>query len=95
MYVVDLVGYTGTVVGTLVMLPQLVKTWRTRRVHDLSFWMLALYVVNCALWLVYGLLISARPVIVCNAIAIVISIVQVWMKLSFGRLHEIAGNRGR
>jgi MtN3 and saliva related transmembrane protein len=87
MSIVDTVGYTGTVVGTLVMLPQLVKTWRTRQVQDLSLWMLALYFVNCALWLSYGILISARPIVVCNAIALVISAVQVWMKLAFGRIR--------
>ena len=80
---VDAVGYSGTLVGTLVMLPQVARTWRTRRAHDVSLWMLALYFVNCALWLSYGLLLGAKPVVLCNAISLVISAAQLWMKFAF------------
>jgi MtN3 and saliva related transmembrane protein len=81
---VDVVGYSGTVVGTLVMMPQVIRTWRTRRANDVSFWMLTLYFLNCALWLSYGLMISAKPVIVCNGISLGISAAQLCMKVAFG-----------
>ena len=79
----NLVGYTAAVVGTFLMLPQVVKSWRTKRVEDLSLGMTVLYFFNCLLWLIYGLLITAFPMIVANAAALVVSIVQVVLKLKY------------
>jgi len=79
----NVIGYTAAVVGTLLMLPQVVKSWRTKRVEDLSLGMTVLYFLNCLLWLLYGLLITALPMIVANATALVVSIVQVVLKLKY------------
>ncbi|MGA9365526.1 MAG: SemiSWEET family transporter [Bacteroidota bacterium] len=79
----NLVGYTAAVVGTFLMLPQVVKSWRTKRVEDLSLGMTILYFLNCLLWLIYGLLITAVPMIVANSTGLVISIIQVALKLKY------------
>jgi MtN3 and saliva related transmembrane protein len=81
----NVIGYTAAVVGTLLMLPQVVKSWRTKRVEDLSLGMTVLYFFNCLLWLLYGLLITALPMIVANATALVVSILQAILKLQYGR----------
>jgi MtN3 and saliva related transmembrane protein len=78
-----LIGYAATAVGTVLMLPQVIRSWRTRRVDDLSLAMVLLYVANCSLWLVYGFLIDAGPVILANAAGLVISIVQLVLKLRY------------
>lgn len=80
---INIIGYTAVAVGTSLMLPQVIKAWKTKRVEDLSFGMVVLYFFNCLLWLLYGLLIAALPVIVANSIALVISIAQVILKLKY------------
>lgn len=79
----NVIGYTATVVGTCLMLPQIIKSWKTRSVGDLSLGMVTLYFFNCLLWLTYGILIVAVPVIIANGIGLVISIVQVGLKLKY------------
>lgn len=79
----DIVGYAATVVGTCLMLPQIIKSWRTRSVGDLSLGMVVLYFFNCLLWLIYGVLLGAMPVIIANAIGLVISIIQLGLKLRY------------
>ena len=54
-----------------------------KRVDDLSFASVTLYFANSLLWLAYGLLIAAWPVAVANALALVISIVQLSLKLKY------------
>lgn len=76
----NIVGYTATVVGTLLMVPQVVRAIRTKHMKDVSGAMIAAYVLNCFLWGLYGILIGAIPVIVCNGIALVIGIVQAGLK---------------
>lgn len=83
---VSVVGYSAAAVGTVLMLPQVIRSWRTRRVDDLSFAMVGLYVTNCALWLAYGLLSGLPPVWITNAAALVISLMQLVLKIRYGRV---------
>lgn len=82
---INIIGYSAAVIGTSLMLPQVFKSYRTKSVTDLSWGMLVLYFLNCALWLVYGILISASHLILTNAIALVISIFQVLLKLRYSK----------
>lgn len=83
----ETIGYLAAIIGTSLMLPQVIKSVRTKRVHDLSWLMLILYFTNCLLWGIYGYLISAMPIIICNAIALLISIVQLGLKLKYEKLE--------
>lgn len=85
MTVTTVIGYLAAAVGTVLMLPQVIRSWRTREVSDLSLGMVWLYVANCALWLTYGLLADVRPVWITNAAALAISLVQLGLKLRHGR----------
>jgi MtN3 and saliva related transmembrane protein len=84
MFVTNLIGYLAAVVGTVLMLPQVIRSWRTREMHDVSLGMVWLYVANCGLWLTYGLLADLRPVWLTNGAALAISLVQLWLKLRSG-----------
>lgn len=79
----DIVGYAAMIVGTGVMLPQIVKSLQTKKVEDLSLGMVWLFFFNCLLWFTYGILIRASPVIIANGIGLVISVVQVFLGLKY------------
>ena len=81
--ITEIIGYTAAVVGTSLMLPQVIKSIKTKKVDDLSIGMLTLYFFNCGLWLTYGILIVAWPLVVCNFIALIISIVQIVLKKKY------------
>ncbi len=79
----QIIGYLAATIGTLLMLPQVIKVIKTKKVNDVSLMMCVLYFLNCSLWLTYGLLILAWPVIVCNFIALIVSIIQLALKLKY------------
>lgn len=83
MVIVEIIGYLAAAVGTSLMLPQVIKSLKTKRMEDVSLVMLVLYFFNCILWLAYGALISAWPVIISNFIALIISIIQLFLKLKY------------
>lgn len=70
-------GFTtvlGLVAGTLTtlsFLPQLLKAWKSRSTHDISFGMLALFSAGLVLWIVYGLIVADVPVIMANSVTLV------------------------
>lgn len=67
----------GTMAGfctTFAFVPQLIKIWRQGG-RDLSYGMLALYLIGAILWFIYGVLLHAQAVIITNfATAIVIAL---------------------
>lgn len=79
----NVIGVSATIVGTSIMLPQIYKSLKTKKVSDVSWGMLVLYFLNCLLWLVYGVLISAPPLIATNGIALCISILQIILKIKY------------
>ena len=82
--ITDLIGYAAVVVGTSLMLPQVVKSFRTKKMGDVSLGTVALYFFNCLLWLIYSWLIRAWPPVVANAIGLAISVVQIRLKMLYG-----------
>lgn len=47
--------------------PQVVHTWRSKSVRDISLRMYLLLCLGVTLWLVYGLLIDSLSIILANA----------------------------
>lgn len=76
-------GYSATVVGTGLMVPQVFKTWRSKRADDVSWGMSGLYFLNCALWFGYGATIDSTPLMLTNGIAGIISVLQIGLKVKY------------
>lgn len=79
-----IIGYMAAVFGTALMVPQVYKSFITRRVDDISMVMLIIYLINCCLWGIYGILIKSMPVILCNSMAFIIGLLQTVLKIKFG-----------
>ena len=84
MNLIDWVGSLAAILTTTSFVPQAWHTFRTRDVSGISLGMYAAFTLGVALWLVYGLLIGAWPVIIANAITLVLALAILWMKLRFG-----------
>ncbi len=69
----DLIGFLAGTLTTLAFLPQVVKTWKSRSAHDLSLSMFAIFCTGVAMWLIYGLMTMAWPVIIANALTLVLA----------------------
>ena len=62
----DGVGYLAGLLTTGSAIPQVVKSWRTRSVQDLSLLMLCMLNVGLLCWLVYGISYRDWPVALTN-----------------------------
>lgn len=82
----DLIQILGLVAGactSLAALPQLIKTWKTKEVGELSTKMFLLYVVGMSMWLTYGIIKSDVPIIITNAIALIFQGLMLFLKLKY------------
>jgi MtN3 and saliva related transmembrane protein len=80
----DLVGYGAATLTTLSFLPQAWLTFRTRDVRGISLGMYSVFTMGIALWLLYGLMTGAWPIVVANAITLALASSILVMKLVYG-----------
>lgn len=81
MSAIDLLGYAAAACTTCAFIPQALLTWRTRRVDGVSLGMYVVFTIGVALWLGYGLMIGAWPIVAANAVTLVLALFILAMKL--------------
>jgi len=81
----ELVGYCAAFLTTLSFLPQAWLTFRTKDVRGISLGMYSVFTVGVALWLLYGLLMGAWPIVAANAVTLALASVILCMKLRYGQ----------
>ena len=77
------VGLVAGLLTSIASLPQLIKTWRSRHVRDLSIWQPLLLSVGVALWLIYGILIRDIPLILANITPLICNLLLTAMKIRY------------
>jgi MtN3 and saliva related transmembrane protein len=83
----DSTGWIGSAAATLTtvaFIPQVWKIFRSRNTADISLGMYALFTLGVALWLTYGILLAAWPIIIANSVTLLIAGAVLVMKLKFG-----------
>ena len=80
----ELIGYAAAILTTTAFIPQAWLTWRSRRVDGVSLGMYIIFTLGITLWLGYGLLIGAWPIIAANAITLPLAVFIVSMKIRYG-----------
>lgn len=81
---VSLIGSAAALCTTGAYIPQLVKTWRSRRAADISGHMFALLMLGTALWLAYGILKNDWAIIAANAVSLALASAVMALKLRHG-----------
>jgi MtN3 and saliva related transmembrane protein len=81
---IDLIGAFAGTLSTVAFVPQVWRVWKTRSARDLSLPMYLIFTTGVALWLVYGLMLGAAPIIVCNGLTLILAGTVLAMKLKFG-----------
>ena len=77
----EIIGYVAAFCTTLAFLPQLIHTLKVKHTEGVSLGMYSLFVIGIVLWLVYGVLIDAMPVIVANVITLVFASIILGVKI--------------
>jgi len=79
----EVVGYMAAALTTIAFLPQALHTWRTRSTHGISLGMYAIFTSGLVLWLAYGILLGAWPIIIANTVTLPLAISILAMKIFY------------
>lgn len=80
---VDIIGYAGGALTLINMLPQVIKSYRTKSVEDVSLPMVVIFALSMILWTAYGFLISNMPLIIMDAGGFFVSLIEILLILKY------------
>ena len=83
-HLADWIGTLAATLTTVAFIPQAWIIWKKRHAHDVSLGMYGIFTAGVALWLVYGWVIGAWPIIIANAVTFALALFILLMKIRFG-----------
>jgi MtN3 and saliva related transmembrane protein len=83
MQFVEVLGFVAGACTTAAFLPQVIQVWRTRSAADISLWMYCVFLFGVSLWLAYGFVVAALPLILTNLVTLLLAGAVLVMKLRF------------
>lgn len=81
MTLIDTLGYAAAMLTTASFVPQAWLTFRTRDVSGISLAMYSAFTIGITLWLAYGVLLQAWPIVIANAVTLALAGTILTMKL--------------
>jgi MtN3 and saliva related transmembrane protein len=82
------ITHLGLIAGfltSIAAIPQLIKSYRSRHMRDISAWQLVLVTLGLVLWLVYGVALRDPPLIIANSFTLLCYTLLIVMKIFFSR----------
>jgi MtN3 and saliva related transmembrane protein len=86
-------GYLAAFCTTIAFIPQAVKVYKTKQTKDISLGMFSLLIAGFVFWLWYGIILLSYPIILANAVTILIAIYIIIVKLKLDVLPSKKDNR--
>jgi MtN3 and saliva related transmembrane protein len=77
------IGLLAGAITSAAVIPQVVRTYRTRHARDISIWQPVLLDIGMILWLIYGMMLKDLPLILANAFSIICNTLLIGMKIYF------------
>jgi MtN3 and saliva related transmembrane protein len=77
----NIIGYSAAFLTTIAFAPQAYQSWKTRNLEGISLPMYSLFTAGVTLWFFYGLFINSMPVIIANAITLLLSAIVLVLKI--------------
>lgn len=77
------IGFFAAFTSTISLVPQIIQSFRTKSVNDLSVWMLWNFLASSTLWCIYGFMITSFAVICTNLIMTLFSIWLLILKVRY------------
>ncbi len=76
-------GFLAGALTSAAAVPQLIKSYRSRHMDDISFWQLLLINIGLLLWLAYGIILCDSPIIIANCFTLLCYTLLIVMKILY------------
>lgn len=78
---IEMIGFMAGFLIAVSMIPQAIKSYKTKSVKDISLLMLFIIMVGTGLWVIYGFLITSYPIMAMDGFGFIINLILIVIKL--------------
>ena len=82
---IEFFGYFAAILTTLAFIPQLIKTLKTKKADDVSLTTLIMFLTGVAAWIIYGIQISSKPILIANTVTFLLNFLILVFKLIYSK----------
>ena len=87
-FLTDLIGITAGILVLSSFIPQLHKAYKTKKMLDVSIYLMAPIASGMFLWVIYGIIRRDPVIIGTNAAGFILNIILMILKLKYDKLHR-------
>ena len=80
----ELIGFIAGGFVAVSLLPQVVKSWRTKSTHDIALAWSIINLIGQLLWLAYGIAITSYSLIAMSALTAAMNVSMIFLKIKYG-----------
>lgn len=80
---INAIGLLAGLLTTIAFVPQVLKIYRTKSGRDISARMFTMFSIGIAMWLYYGVLLQSLPIILANAVTLVLTLTIIALKIRY------------
>tara|TARA_S200000501_G_C20397311_1_gene557674 strand:+ start:233 stop:493 length:261 start_codon:yes stop_codon:yes gene_type:complete len=82
-FIIRYIGFFAAFCTTIAFLPQAIKVFKSKSTKDISLYMFIIFTIGVFSWLIYGFIINDMPVILANAVTLVLSFFILIYKIKY------------
>jgi len=82
-FLIKYIGFFAAFCTTVAFVPQAIKVYKSKSTKDISLYMFLIFTIGVLSWLIYGIIIFNLPVILANAVTLVLSLFILIYKLRY------------
>ena len=80
---VKYIGFFAAFCTTIAFVPQAIKVYKSKSTKDISLYMFLIFTIGVLSWLIYGFIIFDLPIILANAVTLILSLFILIYKLKY------------
>jgi len=80
---VQVIGIIAGILTAASMLPQLIRTFKTKEADDISVVMLVVLIAGISSWIYYGILRKDMPIIFTNSFSLLLNITLMFLRWKY------------
>ena len=82
-------GFIAAGLTTIAFIPQVIRTWITKKGDDVSTIMLIMFITGLFFWIIYAIQTHSLPVLLANIITLILNIMILILKLVYRNQKSI------
>lgn len=79
----EIIGLIAGIITTGAFVPQVYKTWKSKKAQDISLLMYIAMFIGIVLWLVYGIHLNSLPMILANSVTATLNLIMIIFKIKY------------